>query len=744
MRKSKAALAIGLSVAMGLCGAGLVACNGDKGDNGNATTTAGEKSNYYLIGNFSDSALPADSDWNNLLCSTIDDVDDSVSLKTTTTENIYEVTVNLYQNDMFQVLQVGQSWTGQIGFSSLTVGEDEAFIEGDGYDVKNIKVAKDGKYKLTLTVSDTGNTITYEKVDDAPHIPVAVTGISLNSTEQTLGVGDTHQIVATVTPANADDKDNITYESDNTEVATVSSSGLVTAVAVGEATITVSCGDFDAELEITVSDNAIHATSVTLNKTSHAFLLGMTETLTATALPADTTDTASWTSSDSTVVSVENGTITALKEGTATITVTYGTQSATCEVTVAPAFYITGDTGVGDNVIYWGDKKVATDLDTSTILKPSTETPNVYSTQLNLYAGKGLKILRLGGAWSTQLDATKLASTDEDGKINLSDEVSGTENIIINKSGKYTVSMTEVEGEWKISFKCDEVFVQVVGLNKTAHTLVKDGNTFQIETTISPSDAFEKDNITYTSSDEGVATVSESGLVTSVASGTANITVSCGGKSATLVITVVDEAISATDVTISAENVAIVVGMTHTLTATAEPTNTTDSVSWTSSDPTVVSVEDGVVTALKEGTATITVSYGSVSKTCTVVVPKSYYAVGAAANGYLEWNSDRNFATVANSSKVVFTPNQTLTEWTLTIDLTEGDELKFLELGGGWSTELNGNDNNSSENNSSEVDVIDGGNFKIWTNGTYKITIAEVEGAMKVKFELQTANDDAE
>lgn len=76
--------------------------------------------------------------------------------------------------------------------------------------------------------------------------------------------------------------------------------------------------------------------SVALNKTSLALDLSGTKTaaLTATLTPANATDSVVWTSSDSTVASVSNGTVTALKAGNATITATAGGKSASCTVTV--------------------------------------------------------------------------------------------------------------------------------------------------------------------------------------------------------------------------------------------------------------------------------------------------------------------------------------------------------------------------------------------------------------------------
>ena len=94
--------------------------------------------------------------------------------------------------------------------------------------------------------------------DPAPIIvDVAVTGVALNKTELTLTIGDTYNLTATVSPDNATNK-TVTWASDNKAVATVDSEGKVTAVAAGEATITVTTvdGEKKATCKVTVNKKA--------------------------------------------------------------------------------------------------------------------------------------------------------------------------------------------------------------------------------------------------------------------------------------------------------------------------------------------------------------------------------------------------------------------------------------------------------------------------------------------------------
>ena len=92
----------------------------------------------------------------------------------------------------------------------------------------------------------------------------------------------------------------------------------------------------NATITVTAAPNP--ATGISLNKTATTIYTGANETLIATVEPNDTTDTVTWTSSNTAVATVDtNGKVTAVATGTATITATAGSQSASCVVTVENA-----------------------------------------------------------------------------------------------------------------------------------------------------------------------------------------------------------------------------------------------------------------------------------------------------------------------------------------------------------------------------------------------------------------------
>lgn len=178
-----------------------------------------------------------------------------------------------------------------------------------------------------------------------PDDKVPVTGITLNKTTLSLKVNASETLTATVTPANATDK-NVTWSSSDSSVAKVEN-GKVTALKAGAAVITAKAGGKEAKCTVTVTadstggNGVIELKGIKLNKKSLKLGVKETFTLKATLEPANTTiktKNPSWKSSNKKVVTVNNkGKITAKRKGTATITASIGKIKATCKVTVCAA-----------------------------------------------------------------------------------------------------------------------------------------------------------------------------------------------------------------------------------------------------------------------------------------------------------------------------------------------------------------------------------------------------------------------
>ncbi|WP_230193086.1 immunoglobulin-like domain-containing protein [Paenibacillus sp. CECT 9249] len=191
---------------------------------------------------------------------------------------------------------------------------------------------------------------------EEPHPGVRVESVTLDREEAELAIGKELQLTATISPSNADDPSVVWSSSDET-VAAVDAAGKVTALKEGISYVSVTTvdGGFTAIGKIVVKQDAtpeiIPVTGVALNQTKASLREGAQLQLTATVLPQDATDkTVTWASSDEKAVTVDaTGKITALRAGTATITVTTadGGYQAECVVTVEKRSSGGGDGGSG-------------------------------------------------------------------------------------------------------------------------------------------------------------------------------------------------------------------------------------------------------------------------------------------------------------------------------------------------------------------------------------------------------------
>ena len=165
---------------------------------------------------------------------------------------------------------------------------------------------------------------------------VHVESITLDHKTLTIQVGEKATLKATLVPANATNQ-KVTWTSSAEGIATVSSSGVVTAANAGNAVITARAedGGMTATCKVSV---VIPVTGVSLNETEVELVVGETKTLKATVEPDNATNkNVTWKSSNTGVAEVSSGgVVTAKASGTAVITVTTqdGKKTADCEVAV--------------------------------------------------------------------------------------------------------------------------------------------------------------------------------------------------------------------------------------------------------------------------------------------------------------------------------------------------------------------------------------------------------------------------
>ena len=241
--------------------------------------------------------------------------------------------------------------------------------------------------------------------------------------------------------------------------------------------------------------------------------------------------------------------------------------------------------------------------------------------------------LEPGAKGSTQATVQPSNATNKGVTFTSSNEavatVDGKGEITAKTEGSADITVTTVDGgktaKLKLTVKKAVVNVTGVTLDKTTLSL-EEGATGNLVATVAPSTATDK-TVTFASSDAAIATVDNKGKVTAVKAGNADITVTTkdGGKTAKCALTVTAKQIPVTGVTLDKSTLSLEVGATATLNATIAPSNASyKAVSFTSSDDAIATVDDdGLVTAVKAGTADITVESlmdGSKTAKCTLTV----------------------------------------------------------------------------------------------------------------------------
>lgn len=441
--------------------------------------------------------------------------------------------------------------------------------------VENGKVLAVKKGNTTITATANGKSATC-----SVEVLSSIAEISLSKTALSMIVGDSEILQAIITPEDATLREDIKWESSNDDVVTVDSSGKVIAVKEGEATITVSVEGKKAECKVSI--DYIHVSSITMDKTDETLYIGENLSITATLNPSNVTyNTVTWVSSDENVAMVDqNGRVSAIGKGVATIFAKSDGKESKCAITVlVPLSGLSFD-----------------------------------QTSLSIFKGGTASLTLI----KTPSDATlKGEPTWSSTNMNVA-TVSGDGVITAINSGSATITAT-VDG---YTATCSvNVLEAVTGiyLNKTYAT-VNRGNTLHLYCNVQPAGATIQGQVSWESSDTSVATVND-GYVTAVAAGSARITVYLEGFSASCDITVV---VPVTSVSLNKNTLELIKGESETLTATINPSDATDKiVSWTSSNTNVATVSSGRIQAVGAGSAIIKAMAGDCMASCqvNVVVP---------------------------------------------------------------------------------------------------------------------------
>ena len=352
----------------------------------------------------------------------------------------------------------------------------------------------------------------------------------LNHTSLTMEIGETEKLEVTSDP---ESEFTVTYASSDQEIAVVADDGTVTAVSAGTATISATVGGTTLTCSVTVNAASTETDySYALNYSSIQMSVDDQKQLIVNVSPSKQISP-QWSVADDTIVSVaENGIVTALKEGTTTITATVDGEVLTCTVTVTAKYLYT--------------------LDRTKVSVEEGKTQQLYILVApDLEEGDQMPDF----TWVS--DKQNIATVNDEGLVTA--VAPGTANITATAGNVVLtceVTVTAIEYEYTLS--------------ETSLTINQGETSAPLTVTVTPEKTL---NITWSTSNDKVATVAQNGAVTGVGGGTAIITAAVDGQELNCTVYVVP-----TDLDVSATvSVTDIVGDSVNLT---DNDDTLDTLYW--------------------------------------------------------------------------------------------------------------------------------------------------------------------
>lgn len=411
------------------------------------------------------------------------------------------------------------------------------------------------------------------------------TGVKMNYTKVEMDRGDYFDMEVTITPADSTEA-SLIWESLNTKVVTVSSTGRLTGRGVGTAIVLVKTqSGATSYCEVTVREPVV---SLSLDPTEVTIDVGEKFTIEPVFKPATASNMAvKWTSSNESVAEVNAlGEVEGFTGGTTVITCEAldGGYRAFCLVKVVEAVV---DVKINPDSYRIGLGK--TYLLTATITNHGTASD-------------------IGIEWSSEDES--ICSVDKNGRITGNDY------------GK-TIIRAEAADGYGAYATCEVEVVREVTSIRVNHSsmVIVQGESAALKATVNPSNA-TYNTASFRSDDETIASVDEDGIITGITPGSTWVWAEAqdnSGKYARCWVTVI-KPVPATGVTVSDKKIVLVSGEKKQIIYSMKPTTTTDSVSWSSNNDAIATVDgDGNVTAHRTGTCTVTVMTTS-GKTAAVEV----------------------------------------------------------------------------------------------------------------------------
>lgn len=426
-------------------------------------------------------------------------------------------------------------------------------------------------------------------------------------------VGSVYDFTVTLKPSTLN-ADVVTWTSSDESIASVvsASNGTFRGEKAGTVTVTASITvdgtTYDDTATLTVTEDT-GVDSITLSPSSASLQIGDTYQLTAAVSPAGSSSVI-WSSNNPSVATVDqNGLVTAVAEGSATITATAAkdsTVTASAKITVSASktlYYLVPASSGYSGVWVHFYKDDSHKYNTS---------PDAGMTKLDasdyLVDGKAIS--------GYDLYSITVPSANADYAIFTPNKNVWTGQDPAKNQGGYDTTPAGKNGYYKGGTTCLVTQSAPTEIDVTPDTnTISTAQTAQLKATATYKSGATADisatDVTWTSSDTSIATVDSAGLVTPVAQGEVTITATStqdASVSGSAKVTVKNA--DPTSMTLSPSTVSLFAGTTTTLMPSYEPDNVnpqTVNLVWTSSNTSVATVdEDGVVTAVADGTATIT------------------------------------------------------------------------------------------------------------------------------------------
>ena len=267
-----------------------------------------------------------------------------------------------------------------------------------------------------------------------------------------------------------------------------------------------------------------------------------------------------------------------------------------------------------------------------------------FKENIEISAGESKKIApiinnqeKINKTFDYESQDTKIASVDNYGNINAISEGS-TKITVRSDNGVIGAADNQISAVVDVVIKKSGNEVQRVILTETSIN-IKRGSKAKLIALVTPINAVNQ-KITWKSDNENVS-VDQSGNIVAKNVGTSTITAtSDNGKSATCKVTVTNETVQVTGVSLNASSKEMTVGQQDYLIATPSPSNATDrTIVWSSSNPKIVSVTDGKITALNTGSVVIIAkSLNGKTATCKINVKKEEKVVSQVEVTGIELN----------------------------------------------------------------------------------------------------------